>query len=174
MYNNFVERASCIKGFIVGQKEDVPYDITDLANNYCDAQDRGDEILRDAYISALMIRYWHMISIMYKKTEQFDIDAGTCLEWLYDSFAKAFKYKSWRDPNKAISKDKKGAEKCFNQCITSTVANKIKYFNQEKRHQESMKTPFFITSLDESIEKNGDYAEGLQIEDDYLQTQTNF
>ena len=35
IYNKYKNKCLTIPGFVVGQKEDVPYDITELANKYC-------------------------------------------------------------------------------------------------------------------------------------------
>lgn len=151
LYKSFVDVASTIDGFVIGQKEDVPYDINYLANKYCEAVDMGDEQEKNKYISALMVRYWHMVPYLYEKSKSCGVEMEDMVDWLYESFDKAFQYRSWLDPNKAISKDKKGAEKCFNQCITSTRQRWYKHFNQACRRINYSS----YDSLDAPI-KNGD------------------
>lgn len=132
-YIEFAKKALTIPGFKLGSKEDVPYDITDLANAYVEADKAGDKTKQEQYISALMIRYWYLISTLYEKSKTLKIDVEDIVDWIYDSFMKAFKYCSWLDKNKKVSKDPKGAEKCFNQCITSTRQWWFKHYNQDKR-----------------------------------------
>lgn len=132
-YNNYLNCAKGLDGFIDGQKGDVPYDIDILANGYVKAEDDGDEIKRSQYFSALMIRYWHMVTRLYETSHTLDVTVEDMVDWLSDSLLKAFKYRSWLDSNKEVSKDPKGAEKCINQCITSTRQYWFKHFNQIKR-----------------------------------------
>lgn len=133
IYSSLVSCAKQIPGFVVGQKEDVPYDITQLANSYCDAIDNNDETKKNQYISALIIRYWHMVSKLYESSKTLRVDREDIVDWLYQSIDKACSYRSWLDPKKPISKQTKGAEKCINQCITSVRAWWFKHYNQDVR-----------------------------------------
>lgn len=160
MYKSFVNSASIIPNFVVGQKEDVPYDITELADNYCKACDEGNENLRNAYISALMVRYWHMIPLLYEQSKSCRVEMEDMVSWVYESFEKAFQYRSWKDSSKEISKDPKGAEKCFNQCITSTRQRWYKHFNQKCRRGN-----FVSESLDEHLEKGDSVLFDNEVED---------
>lgn len=150
IYKNFVQCARGLGSFIVGQKEDVPYDITELMNGYCEAKDAEDQTKMNQYISALFVRYWHMVVYLYNTSTSTRLEFEDIVSWMYDSFEKAAKYRSWLDPNKAVSKDPKGAEKCINQCITSTRQFWYKHFNQDKR-----KINFITSSLDDSIPNRG-------------------
>lgn len=138
MYTSFASEALRIPGFKLGQKEDVPYDIQELADMYLLAEDQGDRQAMSMYFSALMIRYWHMTSYLYNKSDTLaGITREDMVDWLADALLKAFKYRSWQDPSKAVSKDKKkGAEKCFNQCITSMRQFWFKHYNQLKRKDD--------------------------------------
>lgn len=149
-YSTFVNIAKGLDGFVVGQKEDVPYDITDLMNGYCKAKDAHDEIKMNQYISALIVRYWHVVTMLYNKSLSTRLEFDEIVGWVYESIEKACKYRSWLDINKAVSKDPRGAEKVLNQCITSTRQYWYKHFNQDKR-----KINFLISdSLDETIPFN--------------------
>lgn len=143
-YKHFVECARQLPGFVVGQKEDVPYDITELANNYCRAYDANDKQKMSQYISALMVRYWHMVVMTYNTSLSTRLEFDDIVSWMYEAFEKAFKYRSWLDPEKAVSKDPKGAEKCINQCITSVRQYWYANFNKDKR-----KINYLTFSLDD-------------------------
>lgn len=132
LYDGFVARASNISNFIVGQKQDVPYDITELANGYINSEAVNDNFMCDVYFSALMVRYWHMIAKIYDMLKQYKVEVEQVVTILYESIAKAFKYRSWLKSDKYISKSDRGAEKVINQCITSTVSNYIKALNVNK------------------------------------------
>lgn len=133
MYSQFVSSASSIDGFIVGQKEDVPYDITELANEYCDARKRKDEIAKSQYLSALMVRYWHVVPYLYQKSSNSkNVSIYDVISWVYDGIEKACHYQSWEDDSKPVSKDKRGAEKCINQAISSARARFYQFSNFKK------------------------------------------
>ena len=151
MYANFCKCALGIPGFKIGQKEDVEYDITDLANGYVKAMAANDKAGMDKYISALMVRYWHMVPYLWDKSKSSKLGMEDMVMWIYDGFAKAFKYQSWLDPNKPVSKDPKGAEKCFNQCITSVRQYWYKHFNTNQS-----KVNYIAASLDSLYECMGD------------------
>lgn len=151
MYANFCKNAKCIPGFKIGQKEDVEYDITYLANKYIQAEGCNDQEGMNRYISALMVRYWHMVPYLYEKSKSSKLDMEDMVSWLYEGFVKAFKYRSWLDPNKEVSKDPKGAEKCINQCITSVRQYHYHHFNTAKS-----KANYISTSLDALYETLGD------------------
>lgn len=170
MYKNFLNAAKGLPNFIDGQKEDVPYDITELANGYCAAEDAGDEVKKNQYISALMIRYWHMVSVLYEQSKSTKLEITDMVDWVYEGLMKAFSYRSWLDPNKAISKDEKGAEKCFNQCITSIRGHYYQRFNSDKRKinylpLDSLDTPDYeseegisVNRIETLVGDNGNYS----------------
>lgn len=151
MYSDFCKRAMGIPGFKVGQKEDVEYDITDLANHYVKAMNERDSEGMDKYISALMVRYWHMVPYLWDKSKSSKLGMEDMVMWVYDGLAKAFKYQSWLDPNKPVSRDPKGAEKCFNQCITSIRQYWYKHFNTNQS-----KVNYISASLDAMHDLLGD------------------
>lgn len=145
--DSYITYAKCalgLEGFQLGQKEDVPYDITELANGCVRAIDAGDELKKSQYFSALMVRYWHMTTLLYESSKTLPIVKEDTIDWLADAILKALHYRSWLDPNKAISKDKKGAEKCINQCITSMRQWWFKHLNQLKRKGDK-----YLVSLDD-------------------------
>lgn len=143
-YSYFVNCARGLDGFIVGQKEDVPYDITELINGYCQAKDNNDQVKMSQYISALFVRYWHVVVMLYNQSLSTRLEFDDIISWVYDAFEKAAYYRSWLDNTKEVSKSPKGAEKCINQCITSVRQFWYKHFNQEKR-----KVNFISSSLDD-------------------------
>ena len=151
IYRTYVQCAQGIPGFIVGQKEDVPYDITELANEYCKACDDKDELKRSQYMSALMIRYWHMVVMTYEQSKSTRLEVDDIASWIYEALEKAFTYRSWLDESKSISKDPKGAEKVINRCIYSVRNYWYRNFNKGKR-----KVNFNTYSLDTvvKVDKN--------------------
>ncbi len=135
MYLNYVNTASNLKGFKVGTKEEVNYDITYLADGFCDAVDNNDSVKQNQFISALFVRYWYMIPYIYEKAKGYGFEIEDMTSWLYEGFDKAFKTRGWKNKNMSVSKDEKGAEKCINQCITSVIQSHFKFMYTQKRRQ---------------------------------------
>ena len=140
------------------------YSIDELADAYCDAVDTNNETLKDIYISALVLRFWHKIDKLYKSNT-----VAPCLEhedffwWLYEAIEYACKYRGWRD----TSKEKKlNAQQCINKCIETIRLQK--YYNLRL---DKNKTVNFTVSMDAPIGGDGDDAaktlsDMLESEDD--------
>lgn len=150
MYKELVARASNIPNFEVGQIRDVTYDITELATSCVNARNNNDTFWSDVYFSALIVRYWHMVAKIYDKVKLYKISVEEVVTILYDSINKAMKYQSWLNEDKYISKDKKGAEKTINQCITSTVSNFITALNINS-------VKMFVENTDEDFDNSVSY-----------------
>ena len=123
------------------------YSIDELADAYCDAVDTGNEALKDIYISALVLRFWHKIDKMYKSNT-----VAPCLEhedffwWLYEAIEYACKYRGWRDGDKKLN-----AQQCINKCIETIKLQK--YYNLRL---DKNKTVNFTVSMDAPIGGEGD------------------
>ena len=118
------------------------YSIDELADAYCEAVDTNNEILKNIYISALVLRFWSKIDKMYKANT-----VAPCLEhedffwWLYEAIEYACKYRGWKDPTKNLN-----AQQCINKCIDTIKLQK--YYNLRLNKN---KTVNFCTSLDTPI-----------------------
>lgn len=153
---------------------------TDLANGYCDADEAGDEVMKSAYFSALMLRYWYKIWAWQKDSVSLHLQATDFVDWLIDSLTIAFIYRTWRyeykpkvslknnglfegweldkDGNKIPNPyyykvDPNAPDKIINRCCFSTRGREYQYHNKDKR-SANVNT----TSLDSLIDENGDYA----------------
>lgn len=133
IYRTYVQCAQGIPGFVIGQKENVPYDITELANEYCKACDNNDEVKKSQYISALMVRYWYMVSWTYKQSRFTRLEVDDIASWIYEAIEKAAANRAWLDKSKQVGKDPKGAEKVINRCIYSVCQYWYKYYNAMQR-----------------------------------------
>jgi uncharacterized protein YktA (UPF0223 family) len=118
------------------------YSIDELADAYCDATDIKNETLKNIYISALILRFWHKIDKMYKANT-----VAPCLEyedffwWLYEAIEYACKYRGWRDPTKKLN-----AQQCINKCIETIKLQK--YYNLRL---DKNKTVNHCTSMDAPV-----------------------
>jgi hypothetical protein len=123
------------------------YTIDDLADAYCDAVDSGNETLKDIYISALVLRFWHKIDKMYKSNT-----VAPCLEhedffwWLYEAIEYACHYRGWRDADKKLN-----AQQCINKCIETIKLQK--YYNLRL---DKNKTVNFTVSMDAPVGGDSD------------------
>lgn len=117
------------------------YSIDELADAYCDATDTNNETLKNIYVSALILRFWHKIDKMYKANT-----VAPCLEyedffwWLYEAIEYACKYRGWRDASKNLN-----AQQCINKCIETIKLQKYYDLRLDKNkavnHCTSMDTP---------------------------------
>ena len=147
LYQVFSNKALQIPNFKLGKKEDVDYDIDFLANKYVEAVDNNDEVEKDLYFSALVIRYWHMI--LYYKNKSIGVDVEEIFSWICDGIQKACKYRGWLKDPKLIGKTR-SAEKCINKAIDSVRAQFYVLSNAQKRNQEfSNESKVFLDSLEE-------------------------
>jgi uncharacterized protein YktA (UPF0223 family) len=118
------------------------YSIDELADAYCDATDTENETLKNIYISALILRFWHKIDKMYKSNT-----VAPCLEyedffwWLYEAIEYACKYRGWRDATKNLN-----AQQCINKCINTIQLQK--YYNLRLDKNKAVN---FCTSMDAPI-----------------------
>ena len=118
------------------------YSIDELADAYCEAVDTCNETLKNIYISALILRFWHKIDKMYRANT-----AAPCLEhedffwWLYEAIEYACKYRGWQDPAKNLN-----AQQCINKCIETIKLQKYYDLRLDKH-----KVVNYCTSMDAPI-----------------------
>ena len=126
------------------------YSIDELADAYCDAVDTANETLKNIYISALILRFWHKIDKMYKANSVApSLEHEDFFWWLYEAIEYACKYRGWKDPTKNLN-----AQQCINKCIDTIKLQK--YYNLRL---DKNKTVNYCTSMDAPICGDGDDAE---------------
>ena len=114
------------------------YTIDELADAYCDAFDKKNETLKNVYISALILRFWHKIDKMYRTKSAPCLERSDFFWWLYEAIEYACKYRGWRDPAKNLN-----AQQCINKCINTIQLQKYYDLRLDKN-----KTVNYCTSLD--------------------------
>jgi uncharacterized protein YktA (UPF0223 family) len=125
------------------------YTIDELADAYCDAIDSNNEVLKNIYISALLLRFWSKIDKMYKSnTVAPSLEYEDFYEWLYEAIEYACKYRGWKDTAKKLN-----AQQCINKCIETIKLQK--YYNLRL---DKNKTVNYCTSIDAPISGEGDDA----------------
>lgn len=136
------------------------YSIDELADAYCEAVDTGNETLKDIYISALVLRFWHKIDKMYKaNTVAPSLEHEDFFWWLYEAIEYACKYRGWRDETKQLN-----AQQCINKCIETIKLQK--YYNLRL---DKNKTVNFTISMDAPI--GGDSDDKAQTVGDMLEAE---
>jgi uncharacterized protein YktA (UPF0223 family) len=126
------------------------YSIDELADAYCDAVDTANETLKNIYISALILRFWHKIDKMYKANSVApSLEHEDFFWWLYEAIEYACKYRGWKDPTKNLN-----AQQCINKCIDTIKLQK--YYNLRL---DKNKTVNYCTSMDAPICGDGDDTE---------------
>ena len=142
------------------------YSIDELANAYCDAVDNENDALKDIYISALVLRFWHKIDKMYKANSVApSLEHEDFFWWLYEAIEYACKYRGWRDETKSLN-----AQQCINQCIETIKLQK--YYNLRLQKNKtvnftvSMDTPISSESSDKAMTV-GDMLEAEETWDDH-------
>lgn len=142
------------------------YSIDELADAYCDAVDSENDALKNIYISALILRFWHKIDKMYKSNS-----VAPCLEyedffwWLYEAIEYACKYRGWRNPTKHLN-----AQQCINKCIDTIKLQKYYNLRLDKNKTVnyccSMDTPVGTTASSTNPEESKTIGEILGSEED--------
>jgi hypothetical protein len=139
------------------------YSIDELANAYCDAVDNGDTVLKDIYISALILRFWYTIDKMYKANKVApSLEHEDFFWWLYEAIEYACKYRGWRDPSKKLN-----AQQCINKCIETIKLQKYYDLRLDKRKAVNYSCSIETPIGDDSGKTIGDMLESEEYVDDH-------
>lgn len=90
------------------------YKIDELANGYLKATEDQNECDRDAYYSALVLRFWYRIDRLYNENRSILPDHAAAFDWLVDGINLALYYKGWLNPKKHLN-----AQQCIQQSIAT-------------------------------------------------------
>lgn len=102
-------------------------------NELCDLYiDHKDEEIGQAYLSAIICRYWPSLKGYINKCF-----INVSEEELYDAFIEAILYSlnraAWRDPNSSVYQDPNGPDKCLNIKIKCMIWNVEGSYQKDKR-----------------------------------------
>lgn len=143
------------------------YSIDELADAYCDAVDSNNSTLKDIYISALILRFWHKIDKMYRaNTTAPSLEHEDFFWWLYEAIEYACKYRGWRDDTKDVN-----AQQCINKCIETIQLQKYYNLRLDKRkavnYCVSMEDPVYSDGTSDSAQTLADTIESDEVIDDF-------
>lgn len=111
-----------------------------LMNGYCDALDTKDDIRKNQYMSAMILRKWYTIhSKILPKGKLYGVeDEADAFAILTEAIDYAAKYRAWQNPAKKCN-----AQAAVNQCI-ATICEQHRYQVCLDKH----KVNYLATSLD--------------------------
>lgn len=123
-------------------------------NNLCRAYvaNKHDPELRNAYFSAILYKYWSLISKYYYMSSNCATPED-CYEWLVDSVSCCLDLASWENPESSIYKDPNGPDKVINRCMKCARLTYYQFINRKKR-----KDNFGLLSIEELQEQLGNGA----------------
>lgn len=126
----------------------------DLCNRYIETEDAS---IRDAYLAAILYRYWKLIPKFYYQSSNV-CSPEDCYDWLVESVLCALNCKRWTESDSSIYKDPNGPDKVINRAMKCARLNFYQFINRKKR-----KDNFGLLSLDELKENLHDNS--VDIED---------
>lgn len=91
--------------------------------------------LADAYVAAILVRYWHTIGINVRRGSGMCPDEE-CFNWLVDALMYTLEHKAWLDPSKTVYGDPNGPDKCLNLKLSCTRKVFYLYSNSQKRKDD--------------------------------------
>lgn len=131
-------------------------------NELCRAYvlNKGNEFLQNAYLSAILYKYWNLIGKYYYMSSNC-ATPEECYSWLVDSVSCCVNLASWDDPKSSIYRDPNGPDKVINRCMKCARLTYYQYINRKKRRND-----FGILSIEDMKETFGNDLSEL---DDYEQ-----
>lgn len=111
-------------------------DIDTLANGYCKAVDENNDLDKNSYIAALILRFWYQQRRMYTKCKGVSVlDFDDYYERLFYCIQTACEYRAWQDPAAKTT-----AQACINQAISSRGAAEILYQTNREKGKANINT----------------------------------
>ena len=106
-----------------------PKNETLLADGYIKAKEDEDEVLKDAYLAALMLRHWKDIRKLFLKCRTCDSmnDISDFSAIIWERIEYACKYKAWQREGSKLN-----AQQCINMAIATEVKNQMYFSNLDK------------------------------------------
>lgn len=154
-YRKAYEEAAAI---IPGWKE---MDKNALVNRYVEVE--KDARLANAYMSAILCRYWGVLNKFYVKSYRSVSDPTIYHEWLVDAVAWAVKHRKWLDPTNKLYKDPNGPDKVINRVLASERLIWFQHSNALKR-----KGNFNLNSIEDLQEVSSSHLEDKVISPERL------
>ena len=123
----------------------------------CCEYENKDNRLYNAYFSALIVRYWHLIAKNAKQARG-AYNEYDCYNWLVDSIVSTITTKLWLNPESTLYKDPLAPDKSINVRMKSHRQGFYQWSNCEKRADSITKN----RSMETLFEDCGDSAFPVQ------------
>lgn len=140
----------------------------DLCRAYVNS--KGNDVLQNAYLSAILYRYWNLIGKYYYQSANC-ATPEECYGWLVDSVSCCVNLAAWENPSSSIYNDPNGPDKVINRCMKCARLTYYQFINRKKR-----KNDFGLLSTDELYELYGseipeprDYGQDVDVGDIVIQ-----
>ena len=122
----------------------------DLCREY--VAHKGNSFLQNAYMSAILYRYWNLIQKYYFLSSNC-ATPEECYGWLVDSVSCCVNLAAWENPESSIYNDPNGPDKVINRCMKCARLTYYQFINRKKR-----KDDFGLMSIDQLKELYGNGA----------------
>lgn len=131
-------------------------------NDLCRAyvKSKGNDVLQNAYLSAILYKYWNLISKYHYQSANC-ATPEECYGWLVDSVSCCVNLAAWENPQSSIYNDPNGPDKVINRCMKCARLTYYQFINRKKR-----KNDFGLLSIDELKELYGDISETADYKQD--------
>ena len=106
-----------------------------------------NEALKNAYISAIMLKYWYKLTSYYYKTRYVTCPEDVH-EWLTSAVMYAINNQPWENPKSSIYQDENGPDKVINRCMES---RRVTFYQQLNRYKRKINSG--VISLDNLVEE---------------------
>lgn len=128
-------------------------------NALCDLYiDNENNSLGNAYLSAIICRYWGNIYKCYSQSQGYATKED-CYDVLIDAIQNILKRRSWRNPASKLYGDPNGADKAINRCIKTTWINLYTAAMRQKRvcntqtiHIDELDAPVVDAMIDKVVD----------------------
>lgn len=129
-------------------------DVNTLCNLYI--ENEHNDLKRDAYFSAILLKKWGYIGRHYINSKASGFSIEQCYDMVLDAILYILKKRKWLDPHNKLYGDKNAPDKCLNRCIYSARQRDYYLANRDKR-----RVNFGKASLHDIMDNIGDHTEIL-------------
>lgn len=126
-------------------------DRNQLCRKYKLAEREGDTVLVDAYVSAIILNFWHILTKTYNKQPVKILTEEDCYECLVESILFVLSEEAWENPEQSIYQDERGPEKAINLTFQQSIIN-LYIANQRHKRKASSNA----LSLDNTLKDDDD------------------
>lgn len=129
-------------------------EVTPLADGYCKASDENDSIMKEAYMSALILRYWYKIDRLYRENPSLNLTHDDYASLLYERIDYACKYRAWQSGGTC-----KNASQAIQTSIATGIKNLYYFANLDKNCANYNTLSMDALNSDDDEDSSSDWLE---------------